>query len=232
MLHPMPVQEAICTTKIVVVEDHIMVREAFTRILSCEDGINVVGTAGTVAEAKNLLSNVCPDLVLANVVLPDGSGIDLVQHVKSEYSGVKVILLTALRDEESILLAIEAGVDGYIIKNSSYKSLLESIRLVMDGKQIYDPSIVSPLLRRIVRSTPVLAYGQTATPGSSLSAREREVVRLISRGLTDKEIAQALSLSIHTVKTHVRNVFKRLGLSSRRELLASRHLPPDLCAES
>lgn len=227
MSHTLQQESAICATRVFIVEDHTMIRQILARILSAEDDIEVVGTAGTVAEATNLIGATCPDVVLVDILLPDGSGIDLVQNVKSEHSDTKVILLTALQNEESILQAIEAGAEGYMLKSSDFESLLKSIRLVMAGKQIYDPLIASPILQRIIRATPSLAYGQNGASGHALSAREREVVRLVSRGLTDKEIAQALSLSIHTVKTHVCKVLKRLGVSSRRELLSGYHLPLD-----
>ncbi len=204
-----------------------MIRQMFARILADEDNIQVVGAVGTVAEATSLVGATHPDIILSGVVLPDGSGIDLVQHAKFRYSNLKVIIVTTLQDEETVLQAIEVGADGYVLKGSSLEWLLESIRLVMAGKQIYDPLVASPILQRIVRATPSLAYGQNEAPSHGLSAREREVVRLVSRGLTDKEIAQALSLSIHTVKTHVRKVLKRLGVSSRRELLSGYHLPLD-----
>lgn len=208
--------------KIVVLQDQAMVGELLSRVLSGEADIQVVGTAGTISEARNLIRDTRPNLVLVDALLSDGSGVDLVHHVKAEYPGTRVILLTSCEEEESVLSAIEAGVEGYVVKSSHIESLLESIKLVMDGKQSYDSVVVSPMLQRIVKATPRLAYRQAGTTNQALSAREREVVRLISRGLTNKEIASELSLSIHTVKSHVRKVLQRLGISSRRELLPGR----------
>ena len=211
------------STKLMIVEKHTMIRQALSSMLSHERNLSIVGTASTLAEAKIQVSNLHPDLVLVDILLPDGSGVDLIHYIKSENPHIKTSILTGVQDEDVIMSAIEAGADGYITKNSSFEFLLDSIRQVSSGGHVYDPLVASPILRRIVRHNPELSYRQHGNVGEMLTSREREIVRLISKGLTNKEIAHELSISIHTAKTHVRKIFKRLNVSSRRELLANHH---------
>jgi DNA-binding NarL/FixJ family response regulator len=205
-------------TSLVVVEDHKMVREMLCRMLMSQEGIDVVASAGTISEAESCVVDKHPDLVLVDVAMPDGSGIEWAQALKVRFPDIKVIFLTASETESTVLAAIDTGAEGYLVKSSSCEHLIEAIQSVASGECVYDPSVTGPILRRVAKDTPAGngVTRQRLTLG--LSAREMEIALLVARGLTNQEIAGAMFVSVNTVKTHLRRIFQHLGITSRREL--------------
>ena len=196
-----------------------MFRYAVSSSLSDSDGIVVVANVGTLGEARQSLELHEIDLVMLSTCFQDGSGLEFVQELKSTRPYTCVILLSATDDQDTFLEAVRAGVDGYVVESSHYDRLVRTVRSVIAGKPKYDPAVCTSAIRH-------LACGHRPTPDqehqmdlSGLSCRERQVVELMSKGMTNKEIASALSISISTTKTHVSSIFKHLGISFRRELL-------------
>jgi DNA-binding NarL/FixJ family response regulator len=205
------------TTRLLLVDDHQMFREMLSHMLSTQKDLEVVGAAGTIAEAVDEIERTHPNVVTIDVMMPDGSGIELAQSLKAKYPDLTIIFLTACRSEETIIQAMRAGVAGYVTKNSSSTHLLDAIKAVCSGEYVFYPAMSVSILQQFataLRSSEV----SDANYSGRLSKRETEIASLISQGLTYREIAEATCVSINTVKTHVRRIYERLGISSRRDL--------------
>lgn len=207
------------STRVVIVEDHDMVREMLSRLLTTQEDISVVGAASTIAESKAAVRQAQPDMVLMDVVLPDGSGIDCARDLKACNPGLSVLFLTAVDEENAVIEAISSGAEGFLLKSTSCEGLIHTIRAVASGKRIYDPAATASILQRLAMDHVHTATTSTTLAVGNLSAKERQIVDLVSQGLSNKEIADATSTSLNTVKTHMRRIFRRLGVSSRKELL-------------
>lgn len=206
--------------RILLVYESAMFRHGIARSLSdCED-LEVVADVGTIEEARRFLESAEIDAIILGVGLPDGSGFDLARYIKSTYPKVKVVLLSASDDEETFLAAVRIDADGYVLDSSPYEQFLRIMESVLAGECSYDPAVCSPAIRRLVNG-----HCCPAEPAPSqidcagLSCRERQVVELMSKGMTNKEIANELAISMSTTKTHISRIFKQLGISYRRELL-------------
>lgn len=203
--------------RLLLVDDHRMFIEMLEHLLSTQKDLEVVGTAGTTAEALEKIAVTQPDVLTIDTALPDGSGIELAQSLKAEYPNISIIMLTASRNEEMIIQAMRAGIEGYVIKSSSSEQLLDAIRTVCSGEYVYYPVLSVSILKQFAS----LLHSSNITEAYSakLSKRECEIAALIQKGLTYREIAETTCVSINTVKTHVRRIYERLGISSRRELM-------------
>ncbi|MEN6370461.1 MAG: response regulator transcription factor [Armatimonadota bacterium] len=205
------------TKRLLLVDDHQMFREMLEHMLSAQKDMEVVGTAGTIAEAIEKIEKTCPDVITIDVLMPDGSGIELAQSLKTSYPGIAIVFLTACRNEETIIQAMRAGVAGYVIKSSSSEQLLDAIRTVCSGEYVFYPALSMSIFQQFATALRSTEMADTNYSGK-LSKRETEIAGLISQGLTYREIAEATCVSINTVKTHVRRIYERLGISSRRDL--------------
>ena len=205
-------------TKVVLVEDHPIVREMMAQMLSNHDEFDVIATADSIAESKVLIARMYPDLVVLDVELSDGSGIDLAKELKFEYPDLKIIFLTAHRDAATVLSAINAEAEGYIVKSVSCKLLLDAIKTVAMGGYAFDPSVVAPLLRQMAAMSPRIEDCNRNYDFQKLSMREKDIASLAMRGMSNKEIADATFVTVNTVKTHLRRIYQRLGISTRRQL--------------
>ncbi len=206
-------------TTIAIVEDHGMVRELLVRMLSSQDGFEVAGAVGSIAEATTVIEQGRPDVVLLDIVLPDGSGIEWARDLKMSHPEIKILFLTAYHEEEILLDAINAGAEGYMVKTSSCERLVDAVRAVASGEHVFDPSIAAPILERMAKIHYTFRDTASENQAKGLSAREREIAALASNGLTNKEIAKVTSVSVNTVKTHLRRIYQHLNVTSRRELL-------------
>lgn len=206
------------STTLTVIEDHGIVRELLVRMLSSHDGFKVSATAGSIAEARAVVESARPDVVLLDIVLPDGSGIEYARELKARYPDTKILFLTAFDQEDTLLAAINTGAEGYVVKSSSCDRLIDAIKAVISGQHVFDPAIAAPILERFARIHNTFGPSDDS-PFKRLSHREREIASLASNGLTNKEIAKAIGVSVNTVKTHLRRVFQHLDVTSRRELL-------------
>jgi DNA-binding NarL/FixJ family response regulator len=195
--------------KIVIVEDHALVREGTAELLQRDPGLRVLGQAGSAEEALELLSDLRPDIALVDVELPGMNGIALARTVADRGLPTRVLILSAYDDYAYVIGALEAGVAGYLLKTSSAQELAAAVRTAAGGALVLD-EVISRRLTRRWRSGP----GRTSP---SLTARETEVLRLIAQGLPNKQIASQLGLGLRTVESHVSSLLAKLGVSSRTE---------------
>jgi DNA-binding NarL/FixJ family response regulator len=206
--------------RVLVVDDHPLFRQGVVATLARETGFQVVGEAETVAEALALVRHTMPDVVLLDVALPDGSGVEAIGPILSACPGAKVAMLTSADDSDTVLDALRAGAAGYLVKGAAGAELIAALRSICRGEGYTSPRVASRLLAEV-------AHPRSA-PDEDLTPRERTVFELLGQGLTNREIAQHLYLSEKTVKRHVTVVMQKLGVRNRVEaaLLASRARRP------
>jgi DNA-binding NarL/FixJ family response regulator len=200
--------------RVLLVDDHEVVRQGLKALLDADDGIHVVGEAGTAAEAVRRVGYDNPEIVVMDVRLPDGSGVDACREIRSRWPDVKVLMLTSYADEEALVAAIMAGAAGYVLKRIDSHELLRSIERVGRGESLLDPEMTERLFRKIrgeAEEDPLLAR---------LSPQERRILDLISEGMTNREIADELYLAEKTVKNYVSNLLGKLEMKRRSEAAA------------
>jgi len=194
-----------------VVDDQEIVRRGVIDLCEAEPDIEVVGEAGTAAQARARISATNPDVVLMDMRLPDGNGIDVCRDVRSENPEIRCIILTAYDDDEAINAAVLAGASGYVLKEVRGHRLIENIRTVAAGRSI----LGSPLSHKVVERIRHDHEGDSRL--ETLSARENEVLSLIAEGLTNREIGERLALAEKTVKNYVSSLLSKLGLQRRTQ---------------
>jgi DNA-binding NarL/FixJ family response regulator len=200
--------------RVVLVDDHEVVREGLRALLDAEDGIEVVGESGTVADAVRRVGYDSPDVVVLDVRLPDGSGIEACREIRARWPGVRVLMLTSFADDEALFASIMAGASGYVLKQIKGSDLISSVRRVGRGESLLDPEMTERVFRRIrgeEPDDPLLAR---------LSNQERKILELIAEGLTNRQIAERMFLAEKTVKNYVSNVLAKLDMSRRSEAAA------------
>jgi DNA-binding NarL/FixJ family response regulator len=190
--------------RILLVDDHPVVREGLRGMLEAEEDLVVIGEAGSGDEAVALANAEKPDVILMDLRMPGLDGAGATEKIMAGSSGSRVIVLTTYESDADILRAVEAGATGYLLKDASRAELAGAIRAAMRGETVLAPSVAGRLVRRM---------RQPAT--QSLSAREVEVLRLVGKGLTNADVGAALHISEATVKTHLLRVFNKLGVSDR-----------------
>lgn len=202
--------------RVLLVDDHEVIRVGLRTVLGQTQGVTVVGEAGTMAEAILQTQRLKPDVILMDVRLPDGSGIDACREILGALPGTRVIFLTSYADDDSVLAAVLAGAHGYVLKEIDSSALLEAIRSVAKGQSILDSSVTERALRwlRGLHDLPA------ASGTDQLSSQEERVVALVAEGKTNKEIAVALGLSDKTVKNYLANVFQKLRITRRAQAAA------------
>lgn len=199
--------------KLVLVDDHQVVRLGLHALLSVESDFEVVGQAGTVDEALALLERVQPQIVLLDVRLPGRSGLDGCHAIKQRWPAIHVIMLTSYADDQLVIDAINNGAEGYVLKKVEGDELVKAIRAVARGEAILDPSVTQALLKRMRQAEQEMI----AHAFRDLSDRECEVLQLIAEGKTNGEIAHQLNLSEKTVGNHISTILSKLGLTNRIE---------------
>ncbi len=202
--------------RLLMVDDHKVVRLGLRTLLQHYPDIQVAGEAGTVAEAVARTLDLKPDLVLMDVRLPDGNGFEACRQIRRSLPEVRVLFLTSFADEEIVIESIDAGADGYLLKEIDEATLVRAIRDVARGQSILDPAITRRVLERA--RTPSIATARDRW--DSLSPQERRVVALVAQGKTNKEIATDLGLSDKTVKNYLSNVLEKLGMTRRSQAAA------------
>jgi DNA-binding NarL/FixJ family response regulator len=198
-------------TRVVIVDDHALFRTGVKAGLG--DAVDVVGEAGSVAEAIPLIVDTDPEVVLLDVHLPDGGGQAVIAGVAPDRPGVRFLALSVSDAAEDVIAVVRAGARGYVTKTISEADLAEAISRVAEGDAVFSPRLAGFVLDAFNSDEPI-----RDAELDELTSREREVLRLIARGYRYKEIAATLHLSIKTVETHVSNVLRKLQLSSRHEL--------------
>lgn len=195
-------------TKLVIVDDHEALREGLVALLSAQ-GLEVVGTAGNIAAGADLVLVGDPDVALVDIRLPDGSGIDLTRQLLEMRPGLGVVLYTGDADAELLYDGLDSGARGYVLKAGSMEELVGAIEQIAEGG-----SYVDPRLDRVLLSPRATAH----VP--QLSPREREIMHLMAEGLTAEKIGTQLTISVETVRTHVRNVIRKLQARNRVHAIA------------
>jgi DNA-binding NarL/FixJ family response regulator len=202
-------------TRVLIVDDHDVVREGLRSLLRKKAELSVVGEADSVGAAIQEAKRSEPDIVIMDVRLPDGSGVEACREIRAERPDTKVIILTSYADDEAVLASIMAGASGYLLKQTRGQVLIESIERVLKGESLLDPSVTSRVLDR-VRSAGHAPDDDLAL----LSEQERNILDLIAEGKTNKEIAQEVFLSDKTVKNYVSSILSKLNLRRRSEAAA------------
>ena len=195
---------------VVVVEDDPGFLSAFTQAIESAEGLRLAGTAATVSQGRALLERAHPDVLLVDLGLPDGNGIELIRACRKAHPRCDVMVTTVFGDEAHVIESIEAGATGYLLKDSSSGEIAEQIRMLHGGGSPISPVIARRLLTRFVPPT-------ASRPDTGLSARELEVLNLITRGFTFDEISRLLSVSSHTVSTYVKRIYAKLEVGSKTE---------------
>jgi DNA-binding NarL/FixJ family response regulator len=202
--------------RLLVVDDHEVVREGLVALLSRREEFQVVAEAGTVAEALGAVRRFVPDLVIMDVRLPDGSGIEACREIRAELPAIRVVMLTSYPDEEAVLSAILAGASGYLLKQIRGRDLVTALEAVGRGDSLLDPAVTERVLERVRR----IANGDEKDELSELTAQERKILRLVAEGKTNKEIATEVFLSDKTVKNYVSSILSKLNLQRRAQAAA------------
>ncbi len=210
--------------RLLVVDDHEVVREGLVSLLDRRPGFQVVAQAGSVAEALAEARRHRPDLVIMDVRLPDGSGIEACREIRSEMPATRVVMLTSYPDEEAVLSAIVAGASGYLLKQVRARDLVAALEVVGNGGSLLDPAVTERVLERIRR----VASSDEPDELAGLTAQERKILALVAEGKTNKEIAAEVYLSDKTVKNYVSSILSKLNLERRAQAAAfvAKHRTP------
>jgi DNA-binding NarL/FixJ family response regulator len=202
--------------RLLVVDDHEVVRQGLVAVLDRRAGFEVVAQAGTVAESIEQARRHLPDIVVMDVRLPDGSGIEACREIRAELPGTRVIMLTSYPDEEAVMSAIIAGASGYLLKQIRARDLVAALETVGRGESLLDPGVTEKVLERVRR----MASGEVTDELSALTPQERKILMLVAEGKTNKEIAAEVFLSDKTVKNYVSSILSKLDLERRAQAAA------------
>ena len=198
--------------KVLITDDDALIRDSLKIILELEDDIEVVGTASTGQEAFEMCQKLRPDLVLMDIRMPVLDGVLGTKLIKEHFKNIKVLILTTFKDDEYIKEAIKNGSEGYILKNQSSESIIESIRTVCSGNSVFEKNVADTL-------SSMLRDEKFSNPQDfALTEREFDVLKYIAEGLSNKEISQKLFLSDGTIRNYVTNLLEKLNLRDRTQL--------------
>lgn len=199
--------------RLLLVDDHEVVRVGLRTVIHNNQGIIVVGEAGSKAAAVRAVKRLNPDIVLMDVRLPDGSGVEACRDILAKHPATRVIFLTSFADDESALAAVLAGAQGYVLKNIDSSLLIRSIRAVSNGRSILSPALTQRALNWVKAGSAQV----DPVRKQSLAPQEERVLALVADGLTNKEIAATMQLSDKTVKNYLSNMFQKLQISRRAQ---------------
>ena len=202
--------------RVMLVDDHEVVREGLRALLNRRPGMNVVAEAGNVAQAIEVALREKPDVVVMDVRLPDGSGVEACREIRSELPETKMIMLTSYADEEAVMASILAGASAYLLKQTRGQQLAEAVEAVANGASLLDPQVTMRVLDQVRN----LAAGTSDNKQSQLNENETKILKLIAEGKTNKEIAAEVYLSDKTVKNYVSSILSKLNFKRRSEAAA------------
>ncbi len=201
-------------TTVLIVDDHEIVRKGLVMLISRQEDLVVAGEAGSAAEAVDKARELSPDVVVLDIRMPDGSGVEACRDIRAENPDVKVLMLTSYSDEEAVMGSIMAGASGYLLKEIRSEEIVDAIKKVGSGQSLLDPMVTAGVLERI-------RNGNDADDGwNQLSNQEQRILESIADGKTNREIAQEIHLSDKTVKNYVSNILGKLEVSRRSQAAA------------
>ncbi len=209
------------TIRILMVDDHRVMRQGLRSLLELEPDLKVVAEAGTGTEALALIEQIKPDIVLLDLRLGDISGAEVCRRAIALHPDLAILILTAISSGQEVLECVDAGAKGYVLKDVDAVELTRTIRAIRRGESVLDPQVTQAVLQRARRPS------QEPTPRLILTDQEKEIVRLIGQGLTNKEISERLFLSPNTVKFHISDIMQKLMVKRRAEVVfkaTSEHL--------
>jgi DNA-binding NarL/FixJ family response regulator len=201
--------------RVIVVDDHVIVREGLKALLELEDDIRVVFGASSSMECMDTLDAYDPHIVLMDLKMPGVGGIEAARLIKERKPQIKVVLLTNYDDEEYVIEAIKAGADGYVLKNVKKGDLVRILRLVLQGDAYIDPSVTGKVFQQLKGG----GLPDPIRPRTPLSQRELQILESVVNGKSNQQIAQSLYLSLDTVKSHLKNIYQKLGVSKRSQAI-------------
>lgn len=205
--------------RVLIVDDHQIVRDGIKRLLKDEDDIELIGSVGSGKEALDFIKCNRPDVLITDLSMPNMSGIELTGKLEKLCPDIKVLILSMFNNEEYIVSAIQAGAKGYLPKqDSTTEILLEAIRAISKGDEFYSPSSSKIVLKGFIQNVKNTSVGDVVKK-HQLTSREKEILKLYVEGCTNKEIAERLSLSVFTVKTHKNNIMQKYNFKSTVEMI-------------
>ena len=199
------------STKVMIADDHSLIREGIKQLLEFDGSIEVVSEAANGVECLDKLENHIPDILLLDINMPEKNGLEVLDEIKKKEYDVKVLILTVHNELEYLLRAVDIGVDGYILKDSESAELKRAIRSIMSGENYIQASLIPALNNRLANRD------IDKDKMDSLTSRELEVLIQVANGMINKEIATSLNISERTVKNHVSNIFKKIDVSDRTQ---------------
>jgi DNA-binding NarL/FixJ family response regulator len=198
--------------RILIADDHPLFREGLCRLFQDEKDMECVAMAEDGKEAVRLTQELCPDVAILDVNMPELTGIDAARQIKKTCPKTAILMLSAYKYNHYVITSLQAGVDGYLLKNTPRSELIEAIRMIHSGKGVFNLEAISKVLRKLTSGT-----GSAKSGPDGLRSRELEVLKLAARGMSNKQISRELNITDNTVGTHLVNVFRKLGVESRTE---------------
>ncbi|MBS8262963.1 DNA-binding response regulator [Mesobacillus boroniphilus] len=195
--------------RVAVVDDHEMVRKGIISYLETEEGIEIVGETDSGKKAVSLVRDTKPDVVLMDLLMENGTGIDATREILSFYPECKIIIITSFYDDEQVFPAIEAGAFSYMLKTATASEVIKAIEKASRGETVIEPKVANRMMKRL--------RPQERKPHDDLTERELDVLKCIGEGMTNQQISEELFIGVKTVKTHVSNILGKLGLSDRTQ---------------
>jgi NarL family two-component system response regulator LiaR len=199
------------TIRVLLVDDHMVVRSGLSTVLAVYDDLQLIGEGGDGEEAVRLCERLQPDVVLMDLVMPKVDGVTATKTIKERWPRIQIIALTSFKEKEYVEGALKAGASGYLLKNVSAEELVAAIRRVTTGQPSLSPEAAQVLIQKV---------NEPPTPGQDMTEREQEILALMVEGLANNEIAERLTVSQSTVKFHVSNILSKLGVTGRTEAVA------------
>lgn len=199
------------TTKVMIADDHVLVREGIRRLLEFDGSIEIVAEADNGLKCLDLLNTVLPEVLLLDINMPEMNGIDTLKNIRNRKIPVKVLILTVHNETNYLIKAVDIGIDGYLLKNSSCEELKKAIYTVMNGESYIQPQLIPELNAQLIRKN------DHKEKLDSLTKRELEVLILLAHGYFNKEIAEKMGISERTVKNHISSIFRKIDVSDRTQ---------------